>query len=229
MLRLEPFDQHREDVFFENLQSETMPKIREFRTSNSPGLTTRLLHAKRQDGRPAFNFMDLRRLSMSLILPQDQQNILYLLQNAKLLEELRLSVDAGQSLVGILSTSARTLKVLDLAVFLHHYRVPQLAGLCEELEAMMGDNILEALFFEFHVTVGHTTEDFIGSIIRKVENILVKPGWSALRQVSFKFTPTHRGVGEELSEALQSLPDKYLSHLSKLESVTFNFSVSVVV
>ena len=32
----------------------------------------------------------------------------------------------------------------------------------------------------------------------------------------------------KLSEALQSLLDKYLCHLSNLESVAFNFSVYVV-
>jgi len=63
-----------------------------------------------------------------------------------------------------------------------------------------------------------------------VEKVLVKPGWSALRQVSFKVLipgwPAESSA--ELSEMLQSLPDKYLSHLSKLESVAFNYSVCLV-
>jgi hypothetical protein len=42
------------------VQSEMMPKIREFHTSGSALLTTKLLHAKKQDGQPAFNFMGLR-------------------------------------------------------------------------------------------------------------------------------------------------------------------------
>ena len=65
-----------------------MPKIREFQTSASPLLTTKLLHAKKQDGRPAFNFTDLRRLSTSL---EDERNLRYLLQNAPVLEKLHLS------------------------------------------------------------------------------------------------------------------------------------------
>ena len=44
------------------VESEMMPQIREFHTSGSSLSTTKLLHAKMQDGRPAFNFMDLRRL-----------------------------------------------------------------------------------------------------------------------------------------------------------------------
>ena len=70
-----------------------------------------------------------------------------------------------------------------------------------------------------------STESFIGSIFEKVENILVKPGWSALRRVSFKLLTSgwDQGIATRLCEALQSLPDKYLSHLSKLESVTFDY------
>ena len=68
------------------VQSEMTPKIRELYTSSSSQLTMKLLHAKRPDGRPAFNFMDLRRLSMSFNDSEDDRYIRHLLQNAKLLE-----------------------------------------------------------------------------------------------------------------------------------------------
>ena len=213
------------------VQSEMMPKIREFRSSGSPLLTTKLLHAKKQDGRPAFNFMDLRRLSICL---EDEQNIRYLLENAKLLERLHLSVEIYWNLEGlhdILSPIARTLKVLELTVPLcdDAFFLP-LAGLCEELEAMAGHNMLEALSFEVEVG-GYETEHFIGSIIQNVEKVLVKPGWSALRQVSFKVSMPCCAVSKErrvkLTEALQSLPDKYLSRLSKHDSVLLDYSVYV--
>ena len=218
------------------VQSEMMPKIREFRTSDSSVLTMKLLHSKMQDGRPAFNFTDLRQLSVSLNVFLDELNIRYILQNAKLLEKLRLSVGLHQSLVGlhdILFLGARTLKVLDLTVSLYNDSVPllPLAGLCEELAAMAGNNILEALFLDVHVE-GHETEESIGSIIQYVEKALVKPGWSALKQVSIKVSIAcclvSTEVSAKLSEALQSLPDKYLSHFSKLESFAFNYSAYVV-
>ena len=200
----EYFDQHKEDGL-----NETMPKIREFHTSESSLLTTKLLHAKTQDGRPAFNFMGLRRLWMQL---QDEKNIRYLLQNAKLLEKLHLSV----------APIARTLKVLELSVFTD-------SALCEGLEAMAGHyTMLEALSVEFILTA-HDTKRFIGSIIKKVERVLVKPEWSALtsplRRVSFKVTGSSRFMGAKFLEALQSLFNKYLTRLSKLESVSFNYSV----
>jgi hypothetical protein len=210
------------------VQSDMMPKIRELHISESALLTTKLLHAKRQDGRPAFNFMDLRRLSMSFTRFEDEQNIRYLLQNAGLLEKLHLSIDRGRSLVGLLSPSARTLKVLDLTVFLYDNTFPvslALAGLCEELEAMAGHNMLEALSLEARVLRSDRTEAFVGSVMQSVEKVLVKPGWSALRQVSFKVAIAYcMQTSVELCEALQSLPDKYLTHLSNLESVAFNFS-----
>jgi hypothetical protein len=217
------------------VQLEMMPKIREFHASGSAVLT-KLLHAERQDGRPAFNFMDLRRFSTHF---EDERNVRYLLQNAKLLESLDLSVGRGRSLVGlhdILSLSARTLKVLHLTVALYDNSLaPPLGGLCEELEAMAGHNMLEALSLEVEIDCIGTdcpTEDSIGSIIEKVEKVLVKPGWSALRQVSFKLPLARWGMNDgyraNLCEALQSLPDKYLSHLSKLESVAFDYSAYVV-
>ena len=227
-------EQLEEDGSPEIVQSD-MPKIREFHTSASALLTRKLLLAKWPDGRPAFNFMDLRRLSMSVARSEDEQSIRYLLQNAKLLEKLHLSVARGQSLVGlhdILFPSARTLKVLDLTVSLYDDSVGvPLAWLCEELEAMAGHNMLEVLSFEVQVD-DDETEDFIGPIMQKMEEILVKPGWSALRQVSFNVSVACYRISnedrEELSMVLQSLPDKYLSHLPKLESVAFSYSAYIV-
>ena len=220
-LKLESFNHLEEDGSPEIVvQSEMMPKIREFHTSGSAMLTTKLLHAKMQDGRPAFNFMDLRRLSFCL---EDERNIRYILQNAKLLETLYLSVGFCLSLVklhDILSTSTRTLKILAFTVSI--YGEP-FAEICEGLEAMAGHNMLEALSFEVHVE-DYDTEDSIGKELQRVEKVLVKPGWSALRQVSFKIKIAWWGNTAKMYEALQSIPDKYLSNLSKLDSVAFNFS-----
>ena len=200
-----------------------MPKIREFRTTASTLLTRKLLHAKRQDGRPAVNFMYLRRFTISFSHDDDERNIRYLFQNAKFLEELVITVFApGRNLVGLLSPSAHTLRLLFLSVPFYDDSVSlRLSGLCEELEAMAGQNKLEALACVFNVT-GDETEDFIGSICQEVEKVLVKPGWSALRLVSFTVRCMNR---RKLSEMLQSLPDKYLSHLPKIESVAFMYSV----
>ena len=59
-----------------------------------------------------------------------------------------------------------------------------------------------------------------------VEEVLVKPGWSALRQVSFEVCHgCLTSVEREKSKVLRSLPNKYLSCLSKLESVAFNYQL----
>ena len=223
-----------EDGSLEIAAQSEMPQIHEFHTSESSLLTSKLLHAKRQDGRPAFNFMDLRRLSMSSKRFEDERNIRYLLQNAKLLEKLHLSVERGRSLVGlhdILSPSARTLKVLDLTVSIYNNSAHlPLAWLCEELEAMAGHYVLEALSIEVRVD-SDETEGLIGSIMHKVEEVLVKPGWSLLRQVSFKISVAcyvSSGDSAKLLKVLQSLPDKHLNLLPKLESVAFHYSAYIV-
>ena len=217
-----------EDGSLEIVQSETAPKIHEFHTSGTQ--MTRLLHAKRHDGRPSFDFKDLRRLSMSFACSEDEWSIRYLLQNAKLLEKLHLNLCRGGSLVGlgdILSSSTRTLKLLGLKVPLYRVLLPRqpLVGLCVELETMAGRDMLEALSFEVILLLPET-EDSIGSIIQEVEKLLVKPGWSALRQVFIKILlGRSREDRADLVETLQSLPDKYLSRLSNLESLAFNYSV----
>ena len=211
-----------------------MPKIREFRTTRSSLLTTKLLQAKKEDGQPAFNFMDLRQLSICL---EDKQNIRYLLQNAKLLEKLHILLNGFQTFEGlhnILSASAGTLKVLDMTVYLsvdydgaiRQVNLP-LRGLCKELEAMAGHNMLESLSLEVIVN-RYETVDIIGSMIQSVENVLVKPGWSALKQITFEVSVSccrRENTCEKLAEELQSLlRDKYLSRLSKLDLVTLKFS-----
>ena len=71
LTRFEYFDQHGENGFFETLQSEMMPKTCEFHISGPSLLTTTLLHANRQDwdGRPAFNSIDLRQMSLDVFHP----------------------------------------------------------------------------------------------------------------------------------------------------------------
>ena len=101
VLRLE----HDDDDDFEIVQSEVIPKLREFHTRGSSLLTRKLLHVKMQDGRPAFNLMNLRRLLLCAnIFDDNEWNLRYILQNAKLLEELCLpaSDDLGPGIVGFL-------------------------------------------------------------------------------------------------------------------------------
>ena len=217
----------------ENVQSEMVPKIREFHSTQSSRLTAKLLYAKSQDGRLAFDFMDLRRLSMSFNWIEDDRNFRYLLQNARLLEKLHLSVIRYEGLMeGLLSPTARFLKVLDLKMVFFPISsspfppLPVLAGLCEELEAMAGHNVLETLSLEVYVDQ-HETEYSIGNTFQEVEKVLVKPGWSALRQVSFNVSVASPSARAELADALQSLPDRFLGRISKLESVAFSYSAYV--
>ena len=239
LLRLDMFylnHAHEDDDDFEIIPSEVVPKLREFRTIRSAVLTRKLLYAKMQDGQPAFNPINLRRLSLYPEDIEDKSRFRYLLQKAKLLEELRLEDGLKGGIVGlhdILSPTACTLKVLHLtSSFLFPiFDVSTPARqFCEELEAMAGHNVLEALSFAINICSSEKTEndadDFVGTIIQNVGEIVVKTGWSDLRQVSFKVV-RHARKGRAKLKALQSLTDKCLDHISKLESVQVTFSCEV--
>ena len=144
---------------------------------------------------------------------------IYVLQNGKFLEKLHLSVDFLRSVVGLLSRSARTLKVLGLTVL---YRSSVCSGVCEELEAMAGHNMQEALSFEVKVVGQETGLHWIR---------IPKGGgdtgqtWVVCLETGFVYKVSCRNwVSRSQFEALRSLPNNYLSHLPIPESVAFNYS-----
>ena len=221
LFRLDVLYLGHDDDSFETVPSEVMPKLREFRTTGSSLLAMKLLYTKLQYGRPALNLTNLRRLSLFPEDFEDKSSIQYLLQRAKLLEEVRLPDELGQGIVELhdnLSPTACTLKVLHLTIpFPPYGRVSPPTRLREELEAMAGHNVLEALTFEIEMGESNL-KDCNGTIIQKVGEVLVKPGWSALRRVFFEL------------KALRSLTiEKHLSHFSELESVAFNYSLNGLV
>ena len=214
---------------------EAMPKILEFNTSDSSAMAEKLIHAKTQDGQPAFSYMDLRRLSISSsssVFYQDDLNLQFftyvMMLNAKLLEKLRFSVACREGFEGVheifISPCARILKELDLSL---SFSATESLALFEDLEVMARDNMLEV--FSLQIVVDSSeTDDFIGRAgftFQKVEEELVKAGWFALRKVSFKVLIICWNA--DISEALNSLPDKYLSYLSKLESIDFKYEWNI--
>ena len=103
----------------------------------------------------------------------NEWNIRCFLLNAELLEKLHLHIGVDRNLVelhdDILSSTSRTLKVLDLTVSLFsadETRNVFLGGICEELEVFAGHNLLEALSFKVLVD-WRTSDKFIGSTIQK--------------------------------------------------------------
>lgn len=155
------------------------------------------------------------------------------MQNAKLLEKLHLTVGADRILVGLYDILPSTLKVLVLTVLYdcNNFVPLPLTRLYEELEAIAGHNMLDTLSIEIQID-GDETEDTVASILQGVEEILFKPGWSALRRVSFIVTIYCLVASMEdsikLYDVLQSLPDKHLSRLPNVKSFDFNFSIDVV-
>jgi hypothetical protein len=192
----------------------------------------KLLHARLQDGQPAFRFIHLRRLSISVLRKEDRWAFGQLVLNARFLQKLELSLGINECSVGLhrlLSPRARTLKYLEVSLHVHTggpERLP-LGGLCRELEAMAGNNILEALCFVIYIEVDDT-EETIGPTIQNLETALLKPGWSTLRRVSITLICTDSVSVEEgtkINDGLQSLSDNYLSQLS--EAVELEYIVDI--
>ena len=80
---------------------------------------------------------------MCFIRSEDEQNIRYILQNTKFLEKLHLSVGFLRRIVGSFPQCTH----FEGFWFDVLYRSSVCSGVCEELEAMAGHNMLESLSF----------------------------------------------------------------------------------
>ena len=167
---------HEEDPSEIVVQSEI---IREFRNSETTVLTTKFIHDKTEHGRLAFNFMDIRRL-FDIFRPVGiWTESLVLIAECQV--TWKTSVELWSEFRGTLwySFSSRTHVQSPWFRSIVIWRSPGLSlplllvGLYNELQAMAGHNILEALSFEVNVD-GCETEN--SSILHNVENSLVKPG-----------------------------------------------------
>jgi hypothetical protein len=87
-----------------------------------------------------------------------------------------------------------------------------LVGLCEELEALAGCNVLRVLNFKFTVD-GCESKTWLKDAFERLEEVLMSTGWSALKRV---FVEIRLGCCSRQGERLhlESLPELYLSRLS---------------
>jgi len=95
-------------------------------------------------------------------------------------------------------------------------------GLCEELEALAGSKGLQVLNFAFTME-GCESKSMVETSFGKLEEVLMNPGWSALKCVSIEVY-----VGCCLRDArrleLNSVPEMYLSRLSSREILDYKLS-----
>ena len=96
-----------------------------------------------------------------------------------------------------------------------------LAGLCHELEKMVGQNVVETIELVIWVQPGYDCTRW-----GELDDILMgsSGGWPALRKVSLSFYVI-RSSGDDLDKALQELP---MTKLVESKRVEFNFMVTVL-
>jgi hypothetical protein len=128
------------------------------------------------------------------------------------LKSVRLATYA-QNLSGLaemVSLSARKLKTLQF-MGLNPSGGSMLAGLCEELEALAGYNNLQHL--NLIITVdGCESRDLVNTGFGRLQEILLKTGWSTLKGVSLEVV-TRCCYRQAKKLNLESLAERYLSRL----------------
>ena len=131
------------------------------------------------------------------------------------------STPCMKGLFSMLKSSLPTLVDIDITCFIENddetYDGP-LAGLCHELEKMVGQNVVETIRLVIWVKPGYDCTRW-----GELDDILMgsSGGWPALRKVSLLFF-LFRSSRDDLDKALQELP------MTRLVEVEFNFTVRVL-
>ncbi|KAF8956300.1 hypothetical protein BDZ97DRAFT_1925610 [Flammula alnicola] len=165
------------------------------RGSSTAAAVKKILEAKRSDGRYIFDFEHLSEFSADWAVDNMAQNVM---RRNHYLTTIHLSVVDDASFSGFaraVAPSINTLKKLILDTSINNEAEDPLFGLCDELEEMGGENVLEDMTIRVHVPSGRycTTGDEWG----KLDNVLGKSGWSALKRVSLDIGLWRFGTGPD--------------------------------
>ena len=126
----------------------------------------------------------------------------------------------------MLKPSLPTLVDIDITCYIHNdddeAKDGPLAGLCYELEKMVGKNVVEAIKLSFWILEGYDCTRW-----GELDDVLMgsSEGWPALREVSLFFYGFMSKRGNDLGDkALRELP---MTKLVESERVKFKFEVGM--
>lgn len=126
------------------------------------------------------------------------------------------------------SSSLQTLSRVHLSLGIGRLsRQDPLAGLCDELAEIVGNNKLESL--EIEINMEASEDGSTGDEWGRLEKVLLKPGWPVLKHVSldiFLWTFT-QGLNNlsSVGVALKGLPQTQFAGLTSDKNLAFRFSV----
>ncbi|KAF8968041.1 hypothetical protein BDZ97DRAFT_1916270 [Flammula alnicola] len=194
----------------------------------SATVTKKILEAKRSDGQPIFDLTNLKQFSGHCETREDMNVALSIMRRSHHLTMIHLKFDEQFSFfgfAGMIASSINTLKKLRLETRIDDEHVDPLSGLCDELETMAGKNVLESL--EICVNVELDTYCKTGDEWGRLDKILGKSGWSALKRVSLDITiwSYARPEDDDLVRILGTLPQRQFPSLSSSKAIDFAFDV----
>lgn len=123
----------------------------------------------------------------------------------------------------MISVNARNLKTLQVVTVLNgrqSHPLSLMAGLCNELEALAGNKVLQTLKFTFNMG-GCESKAVVETAFSRLEEVLMDRGWSALMHVSIEIkVMCCLWVAGRVE--LKSIPDMYLGRLSSRKILYYN-------
>jgi len=124
----------------------------------------------------------------------------------------------------MISVNARNLRTLQvITLFEGSYSYTPMCGLCEELKALAGNKILQVLKFTF-IMNGSEPDALVENAFRRLEEVLMDPGWSALVCVSIDIVVACRYQWYAGLEQLNSVPEMYLGRLSSRKILSYKWA-----
>ncbi|KAF8968043.1 hypothetical protein BDZ97DRAFT_1800617 [Flammula alnicola] len=190
--------------------------------------TKKILEAKHSDGQSIFAFTNLKHFSATCHTIAAVDIAQSLLRRTRQLTMIRLSIGKQLSFFGLARTiapSINTLKKLILDIDIDSEHTDPLSGLCAELEEMAGKNVLE--YLEICVDVALDQYCKTGDEWGRLDKVLSKSGWSALKRVSLDIMIGSLGRPEDddLVWVLGTLPQRQFPILSSSKTIDFIFDV----
>jgi len=192
----------------------------------------RLCDARRPDGKPVIEFSSLKELEISARVARlDSMKELFgmcrnlrkihILIERGLYPDLPESTSSLKGLFAMLKPSLPTLVDIVIEYYIDDddetYDGP-LAGLCHELEKMIGQNVVETINLDIWVDLGCDCTRW-----GELDDVLMgsPEGWPALKNVSLSFIIMTISIDD--AKALQEIP---MNKLVESKRVEFNFEVN---
>ncbi|KAF8968071.1 hypothetical protein BDZ97DRAFT_2073145 [Flammula alnicola] len=198
----------------------------------STGVANKLVEATRSDGLRIIDFKNLKEFGASCESLLDIVSMKTPLKMAEGLTAISLRISDQMTFSGFAEMVApfkKTLTKANLWAMIKDGCDDPLAGICEELENMAGrkSNVLEDL--EIQVKVGTDSNCKTGDEWGRLDQVLTKPGWPALQDVSLQITIySYSRNDDTLLRTLKNLPQMQLTGLSSSTTTSFHFDVKEI-